>query len=83
MLITPLYTTFAYNRHWWKKPRATATTGEAATIFNKLHAEKHRRHFPTMAGVIFVLATTIATLFFNLSRAETWLPLAALAGAAG
>lgn len=80
-LITPLYTTLAYKYQWWKKPRETATTGEAASVFNKLHAAKHKRHIPTMAGIIFVAATVIVTLLFNLERSETWLPLAAFAGA--
>lgn len=80
-LITPLYTTMAYERQWWKKPRATATTGEAATVFNQLHAAKHKRHIPTMAGIIFVAATVLVTLLFNFERTETWLPLAAFAGA--
>lgn len=82
MLITPLYTTLAYNGQWWKKPRATTTTGEKAKIFTKLHAEKHKRLIPTMAGIIFIAAVGIVTISFNLSRAETWLPLAAFAGAA-
>lgn len=80
-LITPLYTTMAYKYQWWKKPRETATTGEIATIFNKLHAAKHKRHIPTMAGIIFVVATALVTLLFNFERTETWLPLAAFAGA--
>lgn len=81
MLITPLYTTYAYKFQWWKKPRETTTTGEAATIFNKLHAAKHRRNIPTMAGIIFVLAVALVTLLFNFERSETWLPLAAFLGA--
>jgi phospho-N-acetylmuramoyl-pentapeptide-transferase len=36
-----------------------------------------------MAGVIGVLAVIVITWFFNLNRAETWLPLAGLAGGAG
>ena len=83
MLLTPLYTTFAYNGQWWKKPRAAATTGEKAKMFLQLHAAKHRRHIPTMAGMVFVASVAIVTLLFNLSRAGTWLPLAALVGAAG
>jgi phospho-N-acetylmuramoyl-pentapeptide-transferase len=82
MLITPLYTTFAYNGQWWKKPRATTTTGEKAKIFNQLHAEKHKRLIPTMAGIITIAAVAIVTIPFNLSRSETWLPLAAFSGAA-
>jgi phospho-N-acetylmuramoyl-pentapeptide-transferase len=83
MLITPIYTTLAYRFKWWKKPRENAVTGEVAKIFTKLHAEKHRRLIPTMAGAIFVISITIVTLTANLSRGETWLPLAALVGAAG
>lgn len=82
MVITPIYTNLAYRGQWWKRPRTTAVTGEAAAVFMKLHAEKHKRHIPTMAGLIFIVATSIVTLVANLSRPETWLPLAALAGAA-
>jgi len=83
MLITPVYTTIAYKYRWWKKPRQTAVTGEKATMFMKLHADKHKRNIPAMAGLVFVISTCLVTLFFNLSREETWLPLAAFVGAAG
>ncbi len=81
MALTPLYTSLAYKYEWWKKPRTTTVTGEQAKVFTKLHAAKHRRHIPTMAGIIFVVAVALITLFTNLSRPETWLPLAAFAGA--
>lgn len=81
MLITPLYTSLAYRGQWWKKQRETAITGETATVFKTLHAEKHRRNIPTMAGIIFLVAVTVVTLLANLSREETWLPLAAFVGA--
>lgn len=81
MLITPLYTTLAYRGEWWKKPRENALDGKAATVFNSLHAEKHKRLIPTMAGVVFVLTVLVITAAANLSREETWLPLAAFAGA--
>lgn len=81
MLLTPIYTTLAYRGQWWKKPRETAVTGESAKVFNSLHAAKHKRLIPTMAGIIFVVAVGLVTLFFNLDRAETWLPLAAFVGA--
>ncbi len=80
-LITPIYTTLAYRYEWWKKPRTTAVTGETASVFTSLHAAKHRRHIPTMAGLIFVVAVALVTIVSNLSRAETWLPLAAFFGA--
>jgi phospho-N-acetylmuramoyl-pentapeptide-transferase len=82
MLITPVYTTLAYRWQWWKRPRDTATTGEKATMFMKLHASKHKRLIPTMAGAVFVVAVCLVTIPFNLVRAETWLPLAAFVGAA-
>lgn len=81
MLITPIYTTLAYKGQWWKKPRETATTGEKAKIFAKLHAHKHKRLIPTMAGVVVVLSVALVTALFNLDRGQTWLPLAALVGA--
>ena len=81
MLLTPLYTTIAYTRQWWKIPRTDATTGEVAAVYQKLHNAKHRRHIPTMAGMIFVFATVVVTVLFNLKRTETWLPIAAMAGA--
>lgn len=81
MLITPIYTNLAYKFQWWKKPRTTAVTGEPAKVFAKLHAAKHQRNIPTMAGIIFVVAVALATIAANLSRSETWLPLAAFVGA--
>lgn len=81
MLITPLYTAAAFKWQWWKKPRQNTLTGEVAKVFTKLHATKHQRNIPFMAGIIFVLATVIVTLLLNLERTETWLPLAAFVGA--
>ena len=81
MIITPLYTDAAYRRRWWKRPRKTAVTGEKAAEFTKLHAKKHERNIPTMAGLVFVAAVAIVTVLANLSRSETWLPLAAFVGA--
>ncbi len=82
MLITPIYTKFAYAGEWWKKPRTKTLTGETAKVFTALHAEKHKRHIPTMAGIIVVLAVTLVTVVLNWSRTETWLPVAAFGGAA-
>ena len=81
MALTPLYTTAAFNWKWWKRVRTTTVTGEQAKIYQKLHHEKHLRNIPTMAGMIFVLTTLLVTVSGNLSRSETWLPLAAMAGA--
>lgn len=82
MVATPIYTTLAYKYEWWKKPRTTTTTGEKAKLFMKLHADKHKRLIPTMAGIIIVFSVCAVTASFNLERAQTWLPLAAFAGAA-
>lgn len=80
MALTPVYTYVAYRYRFWKKQRTSSTTGEQLEVFTKLHADKFKRKIPTMAGVIGVVVITIITVFFNLSRAETWLPLAALLG---
>lgn len=81
MVLTPIYTTLAYRYEWWKRARSDAATGEKATVYQKLHGAKHHRNIPTMAGIIFVSSVLITTLIWNISRDETWLPLAAMAGA--
>jgi phospho-N-acetylmuramoyl-pentapeptide-transferase len=80
MIITPLYTTIAYKKHWWKMPRNVPVKEPKADEAEAVAAAEQR--IPTMAGVVIVLAVCAATLPFNLSRTETWLPLAAFAGAA-
>lgn len=85
MLITPLYTKIAYKKEWWKRQRTDAWSGGKALVYQKLHAAKHKRNIPTMAGLIFVASISLVTLIANLDRGETWLPLAGLlaAGAIG
>jgi len=80
MAITPLYTTVAYRYRWWKQQRTEAWAGGEATVYKQLHAEKHKRNIPTMAGVIFVTSITIVTFLANLDRSQTWLPLAGMVG---
>lgn len=80
MLITPLYTTIAYKREWWKRQRTQAWSGGTATVYQKLHAAKHKRNIPTMAGLIFVVTVALVTVF-NLDRGQTWLPLAGMLAA--
>jgi phospho-N-acetylmuramoyl-pentapeptide-transferase len=78
MMLTPVYTSFAYKYKLWKRPRTHSTTGEELSIVNKLDI---RRTVPLMAGLVFIAAVTIVTAIFNLDRQQTWLPLAAfLAG---
>lgn len=80
MALTPVYTFFAYKYKLWKVPRTVAATGEKAPVLAKLHAEKHRRNIPMMAGIVFVIVIALLTVLFNFDRAQTWLPLAALLG---
>lgn len=82
MALTPVYTTVAYRLRWWKQQRSEAWAGGEATVYKKLHAAKHKRHIPTMGGVIFVAAIALVTLTGNLNRGQTWLPLAGMLGAA-
>ena len=78
ILLTPVYTYFAYKYKLWKQPRTHSVTGEELTVISKLRI---KRTIPRMAGIITVVATTIVTLSINLDREQTWLPLAALIGA--
>ncbi|HET9411702.1 MAG TPA: phospho-N-acetylmuramoyl-pentapeptide-transferase [Candidatus Saccharimonadales bacterium] len=80
MALTPVYTFFAYKYKLWKVPRTVAVTGEKAPVLAKLHAAKHRRNIPMMAGLVFVVVVAVLTLALNLDRSQTWLPLAAFLG---
>ena len=82
MAVTPIYTFFAYRLKFWKQMRHQALSGGGTPVYNKIHAEKHKRNIPTMAGIIFVVTTAIVSLIFNFSREQTWLPLTALVGCA-
>ena len=82
MLFTPIYTHFAYKYKFWKKQKQTTVDGKALPVMTKLHAHKFKRVFPTMAGLVGVLAVTIVTWVFNLDRGQTWLPLAGFLGGA-
>jgi phospho-N-acetylmuramoyl-pentapeptide-transferase len=82
LALTPVYTYFAYKYKFWKRQREADVSGHKLQVFNKLHAKKIARNIPTMAGLVFVIAISLVTLFANLDRGQTWLPLAALAGGA-
>ena len=75
MLLTPIYTHFAFKYKIWRRPRQNSVTGEALKIIKKYRI---KRTVPVMAGLILVAAVTITTVIFNLDRQQTWLPLAAL-----
>lgn len=77
MIITPIFTHFAFKYKWWKTSRTHSTTGEALQVIAKLRI---KRQIPRMAGLIGVVAITITTVLLNLDRQQTWLPLAALIG---
>lgn len=77
MLLTPIYTRFAFKYKWWKRSRTHSTTGEELSVIAKMRIKRTK---PLMAGLIMVIAVTLTTVLFNLDRAQTWLPLAGLIG---
>jgi len=77
ILLTPIYTHYAYKHKWWKLPRSHSVTGEVLEVIAKLQI---KRDVPLMAGMIVIVAVTLVTVVFNLDRAQTWLPLAGLIG---
>lgn len=82
MLLTPIYTHFAYKYKFWKKQKTTTVDGTDLPVMRKLHAHKFKHVFPTMAGLIGVVTVTVVTWIFNLDRGQTWLPLAGFLGGA-
>ena len=82
MVLTPIYTYFAYKYKFWKKQKKTTVDGKTLPVMTKLHAHKFKHVFPTMAGLIGVISITIVTWIFNLDRGQTWLPLAGFLGGA-
>lgn len=80
MALTPFYTYVAYKWKWWKQHRQDAWGGGKASVYAKLHAAKHKRNIPTMAGIVFVVSAVLVTVGLNLNRSETWLPLAGMVG---
>lgn len=80
MMLTPIYTHFAYKYRFWKKQKKKTVDGKDLPIMTKLHAHKFKHDFPTMAGLIGVVTVTIVTWVFNLDRGQTWLPLVGFLG---
>ena len=81
MFLTPIYTNFAYKHKLWKRQKSVDVTGKELTVMNKLHKDKIKRHFPTMAGVIMLVTVPVVLLATNcLNRGQTWLPIAAFVG---
>jgi phospho-N-acetylmuramoyl-pentapeptide-transferase len=81
MIVTPIYTHYAYKGEWWKKMRSEGMGGVATPVYQKLHAAKLKRNIPTMAGIIFVVSAALVTLVANWDRGQTWLPVAGMVGA--
>ena len=65
IFLTPIYTNFAYKHQLWKKQKSVAVTGEKLSVMNKLHADKIKRHFPTMAGIIMLVAVPVTVLVWS------------------
>jgi phospho-N-acetylmuramoyl-pentapeptide-transferase len=81
MFLTPIYTTFAYKHKLWKRQKSVDVTGAELTVMNKLHKDKIKRHFPTMAGMIMLVTVPVVLIACNcLNRGKTWLPIAAFVG---
>jgi len=66
---TPILTNFLYKNRIGKRIRAS----NDAPIMSKLHEKKAGT--PTMGGLLIWVTTAVLTIFFNLSRVATWLPL--------
>lgn len=82
MALTPFYTHFAYKYKFWKKQKTETVDGKDLPVMRKLHAHKFKHVFPTMAGLIGIVAVTAVTWIFNLDRGQTWLPLVGFLGGA-
>lgn len=78
LLATPFWANFLYKFKFWKQPKEETLYGQKATVFQQLHAEKHKRHIPTMAGILYWVIVILVSLKFNLTRSQTYLPLFAL-----
>lgn len=97
MLLTPFLTNILYAKKMWKqKAGKVALDGTEAAVFNQLHADKEVGT-PRFGGVVvwasvLIVADLLALLarlnpeaFYDLafiSRAQTWVPLAAFAAGA-
>jgi len=78
MAITPFWTNVLYKYRFWKQAKEETLYGTYATVFQKLHGEKHKRNIPTMAGILVWGVAAVVTFLFNLTRSQTYLPLFAL-----
>lgn len=79
ILLTPLLTEFLFRTKLGKNIREESWDNTKTPIYNQFH--EHKKGTPTMAGILFWIITTVLTLAFNLTRAETFLPLTFLVAA--
>jgi phospho-N-acetylmuramoyl-pentapeptide-transferase len=70
---TPFLASFLYKYKLVKQLRQKSWDGQPAKLFRKLHHKK--RGTPTMGGLLIWVTAAIVTVFFNLSRSQTWLPV--------
>ncbi|MEY3470770.1 MAG: phospho-N-acetylmuramoyl-pentapeptide transferase [Candidatus Parcubacteria bacterium] len=79
IFLTPFLTDFLFRTKLGKNIREESWDNDKTPIFNKFH--KHKQGTPTMAGILFWCITAVLTLLFNLTRSETFLPVAFLISA--
>jgi len=79
ILWTPVLTHYLYKHKLVKQIRQQTWDGQPAKIFREMHGKKCGT--PTMGGLLIWLTAAGVTLFFNLSREQTWLPLFTLVSA--
>jgi phospho-N-acetylmuramoyl-pentapeptide-transferase len=73
ILFTPIFTDFLYKNKIGKRIRDVDHEGNKTPIFNRMH--KGKEHTPTMGGVLIWGVSGIMTVFINLTRNGTVLPL--------
>lgn len=79
IILTPFLTEFLFRTKLGKNIREESWDNSTTPVFSQFH--KHKQGTPTMAGILFWVITAILTLSFNLTREETFLPLAFLIAA--
>jgi len=73
ILWTPVLSGALYKFRFVKRLREQTWDGDRAEIFRQLH--KAKAGTPTMGGLLVWVTAAVITALFNLSRAQTWLPL--------
>lgn len=73
VLWTPILSHFLYKYRFAKKLREKTWDGQPAKLFREMHKEK--KNTPVMGGLLVWVTTAVITVFFNLSRSQTWLPV--------